>query len=51
MFQHHDVVEVQLLFAVDFDEAEVVVLNCLHEGVAAIESFLNRLPLVAHIQI
>lgn len=51
MFEHHDIVEVQLFFAIDFDEAEVVVLKCLYEGVAAVESFLSRLPLVAHIQI
>ena len=38
-FEDHHIVEVDLFFAVDFDESEVAVLEGLEEVVPAVEAF------------
>ena len=46
--ENHHVVEVHLLFAVDFSQPEVDVVYCLHEVVAGVEALVGVRRLAAH---
>lgn len=47
--ENHHVIEVQLLFAVYFDHAEVAIVEGLDEVVASVESFVRAGGFTAHV--
>ena len=42
LLEDHNIVEIELTFAINFDQSEVAVVDSLYEGVSTVKSFLSR---------